>query len=541
MTDYIIVGGGSAGCVLANRLSVDPSVQVTLVEAGGRDTSRFIDMPAGYFQLMKTGKIDWGYHTAPQKHLHNRKMFWPRAKVLGGCSAVNGMIYIRGHSSDYDQWAQLGNKNWSYDECLPFFKKSEGWHDGESKFHGGDGPLKTSRYGVRHPIAKAFVEAGIQAGFPYTEDFNGGSQEGFGPCDSTVDTTGKGSVRSSVSRSYIRPIMDRPNLTIITKALATRVLIEKGRAVGIEYVQAGKKNQLRADREVILSGGTINSPQLLQLSGIGDPDHLTSLGIQIVVPLKGVGQNLQDHLVVGIKNRSLLPTSFVKSVKLWNAAFALGRYMLLQDGPAAHHGIEALAFVKTRPERVAPDIQFHLMNIMYDDHGRNIYPEHGFMPCLNISRPQSRGSIMVNSADPTTHPVIQPNYFEVSDDVRTMRDGVKIARDVLAQHAFDPYRGEEFIPGSTVRTDSQIDEFLRGSVESIYHPVGTCKMGSDSLAVVDDRLRVHGIDGLRVVDASVMPTLVTGNTNAPTIMIAERASQFILDGVQWSKEQRLAS
>ncbi|MCB8877687.1 choline dehydrogenase [Acidisoma silvae] len=528
MSDYIVIGGGSAGCVLANRLSADPDIKVTLLEAGGHDKSPFIRMPAGYFQLMKTGQIDWGYHTVPQQHLNNRTLFWPRAKVLGGCSAVNGMIYIRGHASDYDLWAQMGNRNWSYDDCLPYFKRSEGWKDGGDAFHGGQGPLKTSRYGLKHPFSKAFVEAGVQAGYPRTSDFNGSNQEGFGPCDSTLDLTGKVPVRSSAAHSYLRPVKDRKNLEIITGAMVSKIIIEHGTAVGVEYIKDQKRYRLNANREVILSGGAVNSPQLLQLSGIGNPDHLRPLGIDIAAALPGVGQNLQDHLALSVKQRSSQPISMLPMVKPVRSALALGQYLLNGTGPAAYHGVEALAFVKTRPELVAADLQYHFMLIMYDDHGRNIIPEHGFMPYFNIARPESRGSIMINSVDPTKHPTIQPNYFERSEDVRVMRDGIKISRQIIAQRAFDPYRGTEYGPGSEVKSDQDIDAYVRANIESIYHPVGTCKMGSDSMAVVDDRLRVHGIDGLRVVDASIMPTLTTGNTNAPTIMIAERAADFIL-------------
>ena len=539
MTDYIIVGGGSAGCVLANRLSADPNAKVTLLEAGGWDKSMFIHMPAGYFQLMNTGQLDWGYHTAPQKNMNNREMFWPRAKVLGGCSCVNGMIYMRGDTTDYDQWSQLGNRNWSYDDCLPYFRRMETWQGGSDQYHGGSGPLQTKITEVNHPLAKAFIEAGMQAGYPYNKDVNGAEQEGFGPCPATLLAKGGKQKRSSTSQAYIHPIKDRQNLNIITGALATRVLIENGRAVGVEYVQKGRTKTIRADREVILSGGAINSPQLLQLSGIGDPDHLSSLGIRVEAELRGVGENLQDHLALGVKQKISQPLSLLPHVHPVRSAMSLGQYLLTGGGPAAHHGIEAVAFVKTRPEAIASELQYHFIMIMYEDHGRKIIPEHGIMPYFNIARPKSRGNIRINSTDPSKHPTIQPNYFDDPDDLRVMREGIKITRDILSQRAFDPYRADEYAPGKDVRTDQEIDDFVRANTESIYHPVGTCKMGSDDMAVVDDRLRVHGVEGLRVVDASIMPTIPTSNTNAPTIMIAEKAADFILkgEGVSGAKQQ----
>lgn len=524
-TDYLIVGGGSAGCVLANRLSAAANCHVTLIEAGDWDRSPFIRMPAGFIQLMRSGKFDWHYHTEPEEHLDGRQLFWPRGKVIGGSSAINGMIYVRGHPSDYDRWAQYGNRGWSYPECLPYFQKSESWQDGADDVHGGSGPLQTSRHGIRHPIAKAFVEAGVEAGYPYNPDFNSGEQLGFGPCDSTIG----GGRRSSASEAFLHPARSRPNLTIITRALATRILVERGRAVGLEVVRDNQIEILRAEREVILSGGVINSPQLLQLSGIGNGDHLRHIGVEVIHELNGVGQNLQDHPVATIKQGIRQPISLSSQIKPLKAATALARYALFKSGPAAHHGIQALGFVKTTPDLIAPDIQYHLLLVMYDDHGRNVADTHGFMPFFNLSRPESRGTVLLKSGDPKVQPAIRANYFGRYEDLRAMREGFKITRNIIAQKAFDLLRDQEYSPGAEVRTDQEIEAYLRRTVQSVYHPVGTCKMGSDPLAVVDDRLCVHGIDGLRVVDASIMPTLTSGNTNAPTIMIAEKAADMILN------------
>ncbi|MHC2437191.1 choline dehydrogenase [Bradyrhizobium sp. USDA 4451] len=536
MVDYVIVGAGSAGCVLANRLSASPDSKVVLLEAGGRDTNPFIHMPAGYLALMKSGSVDWHYHTDPQPHLNDRILFWPRGKVLGGSSAINGMVYIRGHVSDYDMWAQLGNRGWSAADCLPYFIRSEGREAGADAYHGGDGPLLTSRMKeITHPLTRAWFEAGKQAGFPATDDFNAADQEGFGPVDSTIGDNR----RASAARCYLHPVMSRPNLQVITKALASRVLVEGGRAVGVEYIRNGQLHALRAEREVILSGGAINSPQLLQLSGIGDGDHLQSLGIKVVHELKGVGQNLQDHLACGVKQRCTQPISFLKHTKPLGATKAFIQYVLTRTGPATSHGLEAMAFLKSQPDLVAPDLQYFFVLLMYSDHGRQITNEHGFMAYFNIARPESRGTIKIRSADPRQHPSIQPNYLEAQKDRANMRDGIRIGRDIIAQKAFDPYRGEEYAPGPRANSDADVDAYVRQTAETIYHPVGTCKMGSDPLAVVDDRLRVHGIEGLRVIDASIMPRLVSGNTNAPTIMIAEKAADFILGRQPLAAKARL--
>jgi len=473
---------------------------------------------------MQTGQLDWGYHTVAQRYMNNREMFIPRARSMGGCTTVNGMIYTRGDRTDYDGWRDLGNEGWGYEDCLPYFKKAENWSGGETPVHGGSGPLKTSRFGIKNPIALAFIEAGKQAGYRYNDDLNGGDQEGFGPCDSTLAD----GIRSSVSRCYITPIRERKNLHVIPGALASRILFEGDKAVGVEFVQGRTAKKIYASREIILSGGAFNSPHLLQISGVGDPEHLRSIGVPVQHELPGVGRNLQDHVGCGLKQKITQPHSMLKHLRFLNSATAVTQYLVSKTGPASYHGVEALAFVKTGPDVVAPDIQFHLNMIMYEDHGRKIFYEEGVMPYFNLSRPQSRGTVMARSADPKALPTIDPNFFSVSDDVRVMRDGLRISRELFKQKAFDPYRGEEFGPGKDVKSDKDIDNYLRNKGESVYHPVGTCKMGSDPDAVVDSRLRVRGITGLRVVDASIMPTLTSGNTNAPTIMIGEKAADMIL-------------
>jgi choline dehydrogenase len=524
MFDYIIVGAGSAGCVLANRLSADPKTRVLVLEAGDRDKNFFIHMPAGYVQLMQTGAVDWGYHTEPQPNLNNRKLFWPRGKVLGGSSSVNAMVYIRGCHSDYDTWRQLGNAGWSYADCLPYFRRAETYEVKPDPFHGSDGPLHVTRPAIRHALSKAWVEAGVQAGYPANDDFNGATQEGFGPLDTTISQA----KRWSAATAYLKPALGRPNLTVLTKAQSSRILFEGNRAVGVEYIQDKQVKQARAEREVISCGGAINSPQLLLLSGIGEGDQLKAHGIKTVAEVKGVGRNLQDHLHSMVKWDCAQPVSLYNNVKGLGPIKALAQYVLFKSGPSTTPGLEALAFVKSRPEAADPDLQYHFVMVLYNDHGREILPKHGFMSYFNLSRPESRGTISLRSADPFTHPVIEPNYLSAEADLRVLRAGIKISRDVVGQKAFDPYRGAEFAPGPAVKTDAEIDAYIRQNSETLYHPVGTCKMGQDDEAVVDEQLRVRGVEGLRVVDASIMPRLVSGNTNAPTIMIAEKASDMIL-------------
>jgi choline dehydrogenase len=496
-----------------------------LLEAGKWDRHPFIRMPAGFLPLMQSGALDWGYSSEPQKNLVNRILYLPRGKVIGGSSAINGMVYFRGDQSDYDQWAQLGNPGWSFADCLPYFIQSEGHLTGPREGHGTEGPLKTLRHGVHHPLSKAFVAAAQQMGLPWNDDLNHGGQYGVGETDSTM----VGNRRWSAADAYLHPVKNRANLKVITGARALRVEFAGGRVVGVQYAVDGRVESITAARDVILSGGAINSPQLLQLSGIGDPDHLAPLGIRVAHELKGVGRNLQDHPAMTVKQLCTQPITLLAQTHPVVSALQVARYFLTGTGPAAYHGGEAQMLVKTRPDVIAPDLQYFMTNIMYSNNGRTIINKHGFMAYFTLQRPGSRGTVKIRSADPAAAPAIDLNYFDDPNDIATMREGIRISRRLFAQPAFDAYRGEEYQPGAAAQSDQQLDSYIRSEVTSNYHLSGTCKMGADPLAVVDHTLKVHGLDGLRVIDASIMPRVVSGNTNAPTIMIAEKGARMILD------------
>ena len=526
MFDYIIVGAGSAGCVLANRLSEDPTAKVCLIEAGPPDTSPLIKMPMGIIALMRSKKLNWQFYTEPQPHLNGRRLFWPRGKTLGGSSAMNAMIYTRGHPGDYDQWAKLGNKGWAWKDVLPLFKRLQNQERGGDDFHGVGGPLNVTDLRSPNPLSAVFVEAASQAQFPHNDDFNGAEQEGVG----FYQVTQKDGQRWSSARAFLPPAKTRPNLLIATGARATGVLFKGKRAVALALKWNGKPHTIEARKEIILCGGAINSPQLLLLSGVGAKRELDRHGIDLVHELPGVGRNLQDHLDITLVQTSPRSTSYgfsipgaVKTVRALVEYWRDGRGMLTSNYA------ESGGFVRTTPDQPVPDVQFHFLPAMIDQHGLNTLWGHGYSCHVCGLRPKSRGHIGLKSADPMDDPLIEPNYLSHEEDLDVMVKGFRAARQVFAAPAFDRYRGREMFPGEEIQGLWEIQAFIRERAETIYHPVGSCKMGADDMAVVDDRLRVRGLEGLRVIDASVMPTIVGGNTNAPTMMIAEKGADMILE------------
>ncbi len=535
--DYIIVGAGSAGCVLANRLSADPQVRVLLLEAGGSDKSLLYRMPAGFFALMKTGQGNWNFESVPQPELGGRRMYFPRGKVLGGSSSVNGMVVSRGNAGDYDHWAALGNAGWSWSDLLPYFKRIERYPGGDPALRGHDGPIPVtiSPLQTMNPIARAWIDAGLQAGHPFNPDVNAGDPLGMGQMQSNYDA----GLRQSASSCYLRPAMQRPNLRVLTGALAQRVLIEQHRAVGVEYRHRGRTVKLQAQREVILAGGVINSPQLLQLSGIGAPQDIRPHGIALRHELPGVGRNLKDHIAIALKQRATQPLSLLSSLKPAAMAKALLQYLISKSGPTAAGALEAWAHLKSQPELAYPDLQIYVVPLLYNDHGRDVIKEEGFMAVMNGSRPRSAGTVKIASADPQAAPLIDPRYFSDAEgeDLRVLRAGLRLSREIFAQPAYDGLRGSEYAPGSDKTSDAELDAYIRTQANTLYHPVGTCRMGSDRMAVVDSALRVRGIDALRVVDASIMPELISGNTNFPAMVIAEKAADLIAGGTPLATAQ----
>jgi choline dehydrogenase len=521
--DYIIIGSGSAGCAIANRLAEDYALRILILEAGPSDDSFLLKMPAGFASLGKKTPYNWHYETVPQKHCNDRRMYWPRGKTLGGSSAINAMLYVRGNAWDYDQWRQLGNEGWSYQDVLPFFKKAENNERGADDFHGAGGPLNVADQADPAKINDAFLTAAEQAGHKRLTDFNGAEQQGVG----YYQVTQKNKERWSAASAYLRPAVERNknNVHVLTGASVERIILDQNHAMGVRYRYKGQDEVARCSRDIILAGGAVNSPQLLMLSGIGPADHLKSVGIRPLFDLPGVGGNLQDHLDASLLQFCKTRDTYDTANKLWS----LYQYWKDKKGPGTSPIAESGGFLGTKTGLAAPDIQLHFLPALVVDHGRTKMNKNGYSLHVCTLRPESKGTIRLASQDPKAAPLIDANYLAERKDLDTLIEGVKIGREILAQSGLDPYRAEEFQPGAAVKTDADIEAWVRAKCETIYHPVGSCKMGpsTDPMAVVDNECRVHGIKGLRVVDASVMPTLVGGNTNAPTVMIAERVASYM--------------
>lgn len=516
--DFVIVGAGAAGCVLASRLTEDARTRVALLEAGGPDEEQKIRIPAAFSKLFQT-PIDWNYFTEEEPRLKNRRLYWPRGKVLGGSSSINAMIYIRGNRWDFDNWERLTNRGWSFADVLPYFKKSENQERGASEYHGAGGPMNVADLRHANPLTRAFLAACNKIGIPQNPDFNGGTQEGVG----LYQVTQRGGRRWSAADAYLKPALKRPNLRVETRAHVERILFDGRRAIGVRYRRDGSVLEVRVRREVIVSGGTVNSPQLLLLSGIGPAAHLREMEIPAVCDLPGVGKNLQDHLMVAIGYECKQPVSLQGAETRANFL----RWLILRGGPLTSNVAEAGAFLRTQPDSPVPDLQLLFGPAYYLNHGFNPPKHHcfGFGPTLIA--PRSRGEIMLWSRDACAPPAIRPNYLSEKADLRVLIEGLKLSRQIAHSESFEPYCGREMYPGAELQTDEQITDAVRAGAETLYHPVGTCKMGTDEMAVVDPQLRVRGVEGLRVVDASIMPVVTAGNTNAPTIMIAEKAADMI--------------
>lgn len=527
--DYIVVGAGSAGCVLANRLSADPEHRVLLLEAGGKDLNPWIHVPVGYFKTLHNPKTDWCYKTDPDPGLAGRSIDWPRGKVLGGSSSINGLLYIRGQAEDYEHWRQLGNAGWSHSDVLPYFKRAEDQERGEDDHHGKGGPIKVSDMRAKRDVCEALIESAVENGIPRSDDFNGPVQEGAGYFQQTA-YRGR---RWSTAVGYLKPIKHRRNLDIVTNAHGLGLIFDKletSTVIGFAYERNGQRQEarLRPGGEVVLSAGAIGSPQILQLSGIGPADLLKTHDIDVVKDLSGVGENLQDHLQIRMVYEVNVPTLNEEINRLIPRIMIGMQYVFARKGPMTMGASQVCIFTKTRPEMDTPDIQFHFQPLSADKPGLEMHPFSGVTSSVCQLRPESRGRIAIKSPDPSVYPSIEPNYLSDSVDQQTAIDSMKVSRKLFSTSPLKEFVVKEYLPGPGVETDEQLLDCARNIAQTIYHPTSTCKMGNDPAAVVDDRLRVHGIKNLRVADASIMPTIVSGNTNAPTIMIGEKASDMIL-------------